>query len=171
MSVLAILQYPDPRLAKKAKTVTNVSDPSLQKTIDDMFETLYATENCAGLAATQLDIADPYRVTVIDVSMDKNQPYCLINPEIIESEGEAIEWEACMSVFPGEIHAQRKRAARVKAKALDRTGKEITLEAEGILAKCIQHEIDHLNGKLYIDGLSPLKRQMLDKRIKKLLRE
>lgn len=170
MTKIAILEYPNPRLHKKAKTVTNFDDPALQKTIDDMFETLYDTDNCAGLAATQLDIADPYRITVIDVSMEKNQPYCLINPEIMSLEGEKTEWEACMSVYPGEIHAQRTRAAKIKAKAWDRHGQIMEIEAEGILAKCIQHEIDHLNGKLYIDGLSPLKKQIVEKRINKLLR-
>lgn len=171
MALLSILQYPDPRLKKKAKTVVNFKDPKLQKTIDDMFQTMYETVNCAGLASTQLDIADPYRVTVIDVSMEKNEPYCLINPEIISSEGEVTEWEACMSVSPSEIHAQRTRAAKIKARAFDREGNKMEITAEGILAKCIQHEVDHLNGKLYIDGLSPLKRQLIDKRIKKLKKQ
>ena len=166
MSMLEILQYPDPRLRKKAKMVTNVNDPQLQKTIDDMFETLYNTANCAGLASTQLAIADPYRVTVIDVSEEKNQPLCLINPEILSSEDEIIQWEGCMSVTPDEIHGQVKRANKVKARALDREGNILEIEATGILAKCIQHEIDHLNGKLYIEHLSLLKRHLL---IKKLL--
>lgn len=170
MAILEILQYPDKRLHKKAKVVQDVNDPKIQKTIDDMFETLYHTANCAGLAATQLDIADPYQITVIDVSEDKTEPLCLINPEIISSEGEATQWEGCMSVNPGEIYSQVTRAAKVKARALDRNGKVIEIEAEGLLAKCIQHEIDHLHGKLYIQHLSPLKRNLIDKKIKKMRR-
>lgn len=173
MSVIPILQYPNPRLWKKAKIVTEkeIKDSLFQKMIDDMLETLYATPNCAGLAATQLDIADPYQVTVIDVSDSKAKSYCLINPEIIYQEGSVTEWEACMSVFPETIHAQRARAKKIKARALDREGNLQEIEAEGLLAKCIQHEIDHLNGHLYIDQLSPLKRQMVLKRLKKLLDE
>ena len=170
MAIIAILQYPDKRLAKKAKTVENVKDPQLQKTIDDMFETLYNTPNCAGLAATQLDIKDPYRITVIDVSIDKMEPLCLINPEIIAREGENTQWEGCMSVYPDEIHGQVSRAAQVTARALNRKGEVIEITAEGLLAKCIQHEIDHLNGKLYIEHLSPLKRQLIDKKVAKMLR-
>src|SRR5260221_9501448 len=116
MPMIEILQYPDPRLRLKAKKVTNVQDPKLQKIIDDMFETLYHTENCAGLAATQLAIKNPPRVTVIDVSMEKNQPLCLINPEIISSEGEKNELEGCMSVSPDEIHGHVTRAAKITAK-------------------------------------------------------
>lgn len=170
MAMLGILQYPDKRLNKKAKTVTNVRDDELQKTIDDMFETLYNTANCAGLAATQLDIKDPYRVTVIDVSADKTEPLCLINPEILEIEGENLQWEACMSVSPEEIHGKVTRATKVKVRALNREGEEIEIEAEGLLAKCIQHEVDHLSGKLYIEHLSLLKRQLIDKKIAKLRR-
>jgi peptide deformylase len=170
MAMIEILQYPDPRLRKKAKTVVDVKDAKLQKIIDDMFETLYKTPNCAGLAATQLAIADPYRVTVIDVSPDKNQPLCLINPEIIAAEGEVVQLEGCMSVYPDEIHGQVTRAEKIKARALDREGKPLEIEATELLAKCIQHEIDHLNGKLYIDHLSPLKKQMIDKKIAKFRR-
>lgn len=168
MSVISILQYPDPRLRKKAKTVVDFKDKHLQKTIDDMFETLYHTENCAGLAATQLDIADPYRVTVIDVSMEKNQPLCLINAEVVSHEGEITQWEGCMSVSPDDVHGKVTRPSKIKARAFDRHGKIIEIEAEGLLAKCIQHEIDHLNGGLYIDRLSPLKRLLVDNKINKL---
>ncbi len=171
MAIIPILQYPDPRLQTKTKPVKNVNDPRLQKIIDDMFETLYATENCAGLAATQLAIKNPPRVTVIDVSVDKTEPLCLINPEIISAEGEVQKPEGCMSVYPDEIHAELKRAAKVKARALDRTGKVIEIEATGVLAKCIQHEIDHLNGMVYIDRLSRLKRQLIDKKIKKVIKD
>lgn len=170
MAILAILQYPNKRLHKKAKVVKDFNDPKLQKVIDDMFETLYNTANCAGLAATQLDIADPYQITVIDVSNDKSEPLCLINPEIIASEGEVTQWEACMSVSPGDVYSQVSRAAKVRARAFDRKGKVIEIDAEGLLAKCIQHEIDHLHGKLYIQHLSLLKRQVIDKRIMKLRR-
>lgn len=170
MAMIEILQYPDKRLSKIAKTVTNVNDPELQKTISDMFETLYNTPNCAGLAATQLDIADPYRVTVIDVTDSKSKPLCLINPEIIAHEGEVTQWEACMSVFPESVHAQVTRSQKITARALDREGNVIEIQADGILAKCIQHEIDHLNGKLYLHHLSHLKQQMIDKKIAKLKR-
>jgi peptide deformylase len=168
MTIIAILQYPDPRLRTKAKTVTDFADKKLQKTIDDMFTTLYRTENCAGLAATQLDIADPYRITVIDVSMEKNQPLCLVNPEIVSTEGEITQWEGCMSVYPDDVHGKVTRPSKVKARAHDRHGKLIEIEAEGLLAKCIQHEIDHLNGGLYIDHLSALKRHLVDNKINKL---
>lgn len=170
MAIIAILQYPDPRLRTKTTSVKDVNDPRLQQIIDDMFETLYATENCAGLASTQLDIINPPRVTVIDVSVDKSQPLCLINPEIISATDEVQKPEGCMSVYPDEIHAELRRAGRVTARALDRTGKVIEIEATEILAKCIQHEIDHLNGMVYIDRLSRLKRQLIDKKIKKVIK-
>jgi peptide deformylase len=168
MARYEILQYPDQRLRAKAKTVSNVKDPAIQKVIDNMFETLYTTENCAGLAATQLSIEDPHRITVIDVSEMKNHPMCLVNPEIIERSGEITEFEACMSVWPEEIHDRVTRATHIKFRALDRDGNVIEDEVTGILAKCIQHEVDHLNGKLYIDHLSALKRERIDKKIHKL---
>lgn len=169
MAMLEILQHPDPRLRKKAKTVTNSKDPVLQKTIDDMIETLYNTANCAGLAATQLAIADPYRVTVIDVSEEKNHLRVLINPEVLATEGEALlQWEGCMSVWPEEIHGKVLRPEKVKARYFDREGNVHEIEADELLAKCIQHEIDHLNGKLYIDLLSPLKKQLVERKITKI---
>lgn len=171
MTIIAILQYPDKRLGTRAKTVSNVQDPQIQKTIDDMFETLYNTPNCAGLAATQLDIADPYRITVIDVSENKKEPLCLINPEIISGDEEVTQWEACMSVYPDTIHGQVTRPSKIVARALDREGKSMEIKAEGLLAKCIQHEIDHLNGRLYLSHLSPLKQQMIDKKVAKLSRK
>lgn len=171
MPMIDILQYPDPRLRTKAKTVTNFNDPMLQNTIDDMIETLYNTANCAGLAATQLDIADPYRVTVIDVSEQKNELYVLINPEVLATEGELErQWEGCMSVWPEEIHDKVLRPTKIKARYYDRTGKIHEIEATDMLAKCISHECDHLNGKLYIDLLSPLKRQLIDRKIAKIRR-
>jgi peptide deformylase len=168
--MLAILQYPHPALNKKAKTVTADDLARLQPVIDDMIETLYHTDNCAGLAATQLAITDPYRITVIDVSAEKNQLLVLLNPEVLALEEMESQWEACMSVLPGAIHGQVMRAKKITYRAQDRHGKIIEAEAEGLLAKCIQHETDHLNGKLYIDHLSPLKRAMIDKKIAKLQR-
>lgn len=168
MTMIKILQYPNPHLHIKTKLVTDVKDPRLQKIIDDMFETLYNTPNCCGLAATQLDIPEPVpRVTVIDVSERKNQPICLINPEVIATEGEYAEMEGCMSVYPDDIHAIVTRAAKVKIKALNREGDPIEMEGTGVLGKCFQHEIDHLDGIVYVQRLSPLKRERIDKRIKK----
>lgn len=168
MAMIKILQYPDPHLRIKTKPVTDVKDPRLQKIIDDMLETLYKTENCAGLAATQLDIPEPVpRITVIDVSDRKNQPLVLINPEIIATEGEHSEMEGCMSVYPDEIHGIVTRGAKVKVKALDRNGKAFEIEGTGIMAKCLQHEIDHLDGIVYIYRLSALKRERIEKKIKK----
>lgn len=170
MTILKILQYPDPRLRIKAKQVEKVDDETIQKIIDDMFETHYNAENCAALAATQLDILNPPSITVIDFSPKKNQPLCLINPKIIEKEGIQTEEEGCMSVgsTAGEIYETISRAAKIKVRALDRNGKLLTFEADGYMAKCIQHEVDHLNGKIYIDHLSKLKRIRLEKKLKKL---
>lgn len=170
MAMLRILEYPDPRLRTRAKKVTDVKNPVLQQNIQDMFETLYNTPNCAGLAATQLDIKDPYFVTVIDVSIDKSQPLCLINAEIISANGSVTESEGCMSVYPDDIHAEIIRAEKIVARALNREGETIEMEADGLLAKCIQHEIDHLQGKLYIDHLSALKRERVDKKVAKIRR-
>lgn len=165
MALLKILQYPDPRLKKIGKVVETVN-ADVTKAIDDMFETHYAAQNCAALAATQLDFAEPWRITVIDFSEEKNEPLCLVNPEIIESSGEQYEYEGCMSVCAGQRLFERvKRANYVKVRALDRTGQPIELEAEGYMAKCLQHEIDHLNGFLYIDRLSSLKRRLLINKI------
>ena len=168
MTMLRILQYPDPRLKTKASPVANVHDARIQRIIDDMFETLYNTAHCAGLAATQLDIKNPPRITVIDLSSTKNEPLCLINPHIVERQGIAYEPEGCMSVYPDILKNAVKRAERVTAKALDRAGNPIEIDTGEFLAKCIQHEVDHLNGILYIDHLSPLKRNILDKKVTKL---
>lgn len=169
MAKIRILSYPDPKLKRVGKKVTVVND-EIRKIIDTMFETNYGTENCAALAATQLDFADAFAITVIDLSEEKNEPLCLINPEIIHSEGEQFEYEGCMSVFPNHIHERVKRANRITVKALNQQGEPIEFTAEGYMAKCIQHEVDHLNGLTYLDRLSPLKRErILDKirRIKK----
>jgi peptide deformylase len=167
MTVLKILQYPDPRLRTVARKVETF-DADLQKIIDDMFETHYNSENCAALAATQLDIKNPPHITVIDFSPKKDQPLCLINGEIISREGEMHEEEGCMSVGEaGAIYEKVKRALKIKVRAHNREGKTVEFEAEGFMAKCIQHELDHLDGKLFIDRLSSLKRQRLLKKLNK----
>ncbi|MBB70935.1 MAG: peptide deformylase [Legionellales bacterium] len=168
--MVAILSYPNKRLNNKARTVEDVLAPDVQAVIKDMFETLYSTENCAGLAATQLDFEEPLAITVIDVSEEKDQPYCLINPEIIASEGETNEPEACMSVYPSYVSDSVKRAEKITVRYLNQQGEQVELAADGFLAKCIQHEIDHLNGYLYIDRLSKLKRSRADKKIAKVRR-
>lgn len=167
MAILKILQYPDKRLQRVAQPVIEVNE-QVQKIVDDMLETHYNAENCAALAATQLDMPDPPRITVIDFSENKDQPLCLINPEIIAREGEQYEIEGCMSVMPKFIHERVKRANKIKVRALDRTGQSIEFAAEGFMAKCIQHEVDHLNGKLYIDHLSQLKRDRVKSKLNKL---
>jgi peptide deformylase len=166
MTMLKILQYPDPRLKIVAPPVVEVNE-HIQKIIDDMFETHYNTPNCAALAATQLDIDDPKRITVIDFSTKKNQPLCLINPEIIHASGEHAEEEGCMSVGGG-TYENVTRAAKITVRALDRHGKLLEFEADGFMAKCIQHELDHLNGRIFLSRLSPLKRQRIEKRLAKI---
>jgi peptide deformylase len=162
MALLTILHHPDPRLRDKARKVERF-DAALQVLIDDMFETMYAAPG-VGLAATQVGIAQ--RIAVMDCSREegRREPLVMINPEIVEkTEPEEVE-EGCLSV-PG-VAETLKRFGRVKARALDRHGKPFEVEAEGLLAQCIQHEIDHLDGKLYIDRLSSLKRERLLKRMR-----
>lgn len=166
MTVLKILQYPDKRLKRIAVRVETFDD-TIQKVIDDMFETRYATDSCAALAATQLDLEIAWSITVIDLSKDNNEPLCLVNPEIIAREGEQIEYEGCMSVYPEYIHERVKRDMKITVKAQDRHGKPFELTAEGYLAKCIQHEVDHLNGGLYIDRLPKMKLERIAKKVKK----
>jgi len=169
MAIIRILQYPDVRLATKAERV-EVFDDALQKIIDDMFETHYNTENCAALAATQLDFKNPKAITVIDFSPNKDQPLCLVNPEIVWKSEELLdEAEGCMSV-PGGIYETVGRSLKIKVKAQDRFGKPFEMDVEGFMSKCIQHEVDHLHGKIFIDHLSKLKRQRVDKRISKRAR-
>lgn len=167
MAKIRILSYPDIKLKRVGKKVTVVND-EIKKIIADMFETHYATENCAALAATQLDFVDPPAITVIDFSEKKNEPLCFINPEIVHSEGEQAEYEGCMSVYPDHIHEKVKRAERVTVKALNEKGEAIEFTAEGYMAKCLQHEIDHLNGLTYLDRLSPLKRERIVDKIRRL---
>lgn len=169
MTIIRILQYPDPRLRTKGEKVTDFG-PETQKIIDDMFETHYAAENCAALAATQLDFKNPKHITVIDFSQEKNQPLCLVNATIVEREGAETSEEGCMSVSGGAFE-KVTRAAKIRVKAQDRHGNPLGFEAEGFMAKCIQHELDHLDGKLFIDHLSNLKRDRIKKHIEKLNRQ
>ncbi len=158
---LEILIFPDPRLRNRAKPVSAV-DNRIQSLIDDLFETMYEAPGI-GLAATQVGI--PLRIAVIDVSEDQSQPLCLINPEILTREGEETMEEGCLSV-PG-YRESVTRAERIRLRALDRTGKPFELAADDLLAVCIQHEIDHLDGKLFVDYLSALKRQRIRKKLEK----
>ena len=165
MALLPILEFPDERLRIKAKPVLEVTDETRQL-IDDMLETMYAAPGI-GLAATQVNI--PQRVLVLDLSEEKNEPLALINPELLYREGEEETEEGCLSV-PGVIETV-KRAEKIKIKALNREGATQEFEAEGLLAVCIQHEMDHLEGKLFVDLLSPLKRQLARKKARKEQRQ
>ena len=159
MAKLTILEFPDPRLRTRAIPVETVDD-ELNTLIDDMFETMYAAPGI-GLAATQVDVHK--RLLVVDVSSDNSEPNALINPEIIELDGEIMTEEGCLSV-PG-YYEEVKRAEHIRVRFLDRKGEETELDAEGLLAVCIQHEIDHLDGKLFVDYLSEAKRQRIRKRL------
>lgn len=165
MAILDILHYPDKRLRTVAKPVAVVDD-SIKKLVEDMFETMYIAPGI-GLAATQVDVHK--QVIVIDVSEGHDQPLCLINPEIITQEGTEICDEGCLSV--PDIYESVERAEKVTIKALDQNGDEYTLQADEMLAVCIQHEMDHLQGKLFVDYLSPLKFQRVKKRLLKAKRE
>lgn len=162
MALLDILRFPDARLRTKAKPIDEVTD-ELRTLIDDMFETMYEAPGI-GLAATQVDFHK--QLVIVDVSEDKSEPYCFINPVITMSEGEEICQEGCLSV--PEYYADVSRAENIKVKALDRDGKPFEIEADGLFAVCIQHEIDHLNGKLFVDYLSPLKQKRLRKKMEKM---
>lgn len=167
MATIRILQHPDPKLRRKGLKVTDFGADT-QKIIDDMFETHYAATNCAALAATQLDIPNAPHITVIDFSEKKNQPLCIVNGVITQRNGQQNEEEGCMSVAPGSnAFAKVKRAMSITVQYQDRNGKSLELEADGFMAKCIQHELDHLDGKLFIDHLSPLKRKRLEAQAKK----
>lgn len=151
MALLPILRYPDPRLHKRAAPVEKVDD-AIRKLVDDMAETMYEAPGI-GLAATQVDVHR--RVVVIDVSEDKSGLMVFINPEILARSGEQVCEEGCLSV-PG-IYEKVTRAERVRVRALGRDGQPFELEAEGLLAVCVQHELDHLEGKVFVEYLSPLK--------------
>ncbi len=166
MALIPILLYPDPRLNKLAKPVQAV-DRRIHQLIDDMLETMYEA-NGIGLAASQVDAHE--RLVVIDISQERNQPLVLINPEIVwASEEKHLNEEGCLSV-PG-IYDGVERSSAIKATALDRSGKQQNIEAEGLLAVCIQHEMDHLLGKVFVQYLSPLKRNRIKTKMIKLARE
>jgi peptide deformylase len=161
MALLPILHYPDPRLHKVARPVEAV-DGRVRKLVTDMADTMYAAPGI-GLAATQVDVHE--RVVVIDISEARNDLQTFINPEIIASEGDAENEEGCLSV-PG-VFDKIRRAERVTVRALNASGEPFTLEAEGLLAVCIQHEIDHLEGKVFVDYLSRLKQQRIAAKLRK----
>lgn len=161
MALRTILEYPDPRLRTRAQPVTRF-DAALGTLIDDMFETMYGAPGI-GLAATQVDVHQ--RLIVIDISPERNQPLTIINPQILTREGEASTEEGCLSV-PG-IFDEVKRAAKIRLRAQDRDGNLFERDFEDILAVCIQHEMDHLEGKLFVDYLSDLKRERIRKKLEK----
>jgi len=161
MAKLKILEFPDPRLRKKAQPVETV-DQALKQLINDMFETMYDAPGI-GLAATQIDVHR--RLLVADVSADKDEPWVLINPVILEHDGVEVTEEGCLSV-PG-YYEEVQRAEHIRVRYLDRDGIEVESEFDGLLAVCVQHEIDHLDGKLFVDYLSEAKRQRIRKRLEK----
>jgi peptide deformylase len=161
MAIRSILEFPDPRLRTRAQPVTEFN-AELGRLVDDMFETMYGAPGI-GLAATQVDVHK--RLIVIDVSEARNEPVVLINPEILAREGSAETEEGCLSV-PG-IFDEVKRAAKIRVRAQDRTGAVFERDCEGVLAVCVQHEMDHLEGKLFVDYLSDLKRQRIRKKLEK----
>ncbi|MGY0504786.1 peptide deformylase [Luteimonas sp. e5] len=164
MALLPILEFPDPRLRTKAVPVdvARVGEPEFQTLLDDMFETMYEAPGI-GLAASQVDVHQ--RFMVIDVSEEQDQPLVFINPEILQRAGEQVYQEGCLSV-PG-IFADVTRADSITVRAHDRSGAPFEMQADGLLAVCIQHEMDHLEGKLFVDYLSPLKREMVKKKLAK----
>ncbi len=161
MMTLKILKYPDPRLRTVAKPVTEVTDET-RELIDNMFATMYAAPGI-GLAATQVDVHE--RIVVIDISAEKDEPLVLINPEIIAKNGTEVSEEGCLSV--PSIYEKVERAESISVQALDRNGQSISFDTGGMLAVCIQHEIDHLDGKVFVDYLSPLKQKRISKKIEK----
>ncbi len=165
MAILDILHFPDPRLRNRAKPVSEV-DARVRKLADDMLETMYKAPGI-GLAAVQVNV--PLRVVTIDISEERDQPLVLINPEILERDGVEEMSEGCLSV-PG-IYEKVKRANHIRFRALDLEGQPLEQEAEGLLAVCVQHEIDHLDGKLFVDYLSSLKRQRIRKKLEKEARQ
>ena len=165
MAKLDILHHPDPRLRKKAAPVADVDD-SIRQLTADMLETMYAAPGI-GLAATQVNVHK--RVLVIDISEDKSEPLCFINPEILHTEGSIDYEEGCLSV--PTYYDKVTRAEKVKVKALNPQGETFEMDADGLLAICIQHEIDHLNGKLFVDHLSSLKQKRVRKKLEKLAKQ
>jgi peptide deformylase len=167
MTLLPILEFPDPRLRTRARPVeaAEIGTPEFQAHLDDMFHTMYEAPGI-GLAASQVD--DHRRFMVMDISEEKNQPLVFINPEIVKADGHQVYQEGCLSV-PG-IFADVTRANIITVKAVGRDGQPFELEADGLLAICIQHEMDHLEGKLFVDYLSALKREMVRKKLEKARR-
>jgi peptide deformylase len=165
MAILKILHYPDERLHTVAKPVASVDD-RIRRLVADMAETMYAAPGI-GLAATQVDVHE--QVIVIDVSETRDELRVFINPELVRAEGEAEYEEGCLSV-PG-IYDKVKRAARITVRALDQEGRPFTLDAEGLLAVCIQHEMDHLKGRVFVEYLSRLKQNRIRQKLKKRERE
>ncbi|MEK6750479.1 MAG: peptide deformylase [Pseudomonadota bacterium] len=165
MALLKILHYPDPKLRRIAAPVTHV-DEAVLRLVDNMLETMYAAPGI-GLAATQVDVLQ--RIIVIDISEDKSAPLILINPEITLLEGQVTMEEGCLSV--PAIYEPVARAGFIRYRAIDREGKPYAAEASDLLAVCIQHEIDHLDGKLFVDYLSEMKRQRIKRKMEKHLRE
>jgi len=165
MSRLTILEYPDPRLRTRARPVEQF-DAALARLIDDMFETMYEAPGI-GLAASQVDVHR--RLIIMDVSEDRSQPLVFINPELLAREGSARTEEGCLSV-PG-IFDDVERAARVRVRAHDKTGTVFERDLDGVVAVCLQHEMDHLEGKLFVDYLSDLKRDRIRKKLDKERKE
>ena len=165
MAIRDILVFPHPNLRKKAAPVETFDD-ALRTLVSDMFETMYDAPGI-GLAATQIDVHQ--RIIVIDVSEDKSEPMVFINPELLSEEGKNVHEEGCLSV-PG-FYESVERPEKVRVKAFDEHGKEYELEAEGLLATCVQHEIDHRNGKVFVDYVSALKRDRIRKKLEKQQRK
>ena len=166
MTILTILEFPDPRLRTIAKTVNSINTTTL-KLIDDMFETMYAAPGI-GLAATQVNVHE--RILVIDVSEEKDSPREFINPQIEVIDAELEEFsEGCLSV-PG-FYETLNRPKKIRASFLNRLGEEVTEELEGLSAICLQHEVDHLDGKLFVDYISPLKRNLIRRKLQKAARQ
>jgi peptide deformylase len=161
MALLKVLHFPDTKLRTKAKPVEQVDD-SIRKIVADMFETMYDAPGI-GLAATQVNIHK--QIIVIDITEERNQPLCLINPNILSSEGTQSLQEGCLSV--PDIFETIKRAEHITVQALNQEGESFTLTTDGLLSTCIQHEMDHLKGKLFVDYLSSLKRQRIRKKLLK----
>ncbi|WP_045737424.1 peptide deformylase [Xanthomonas sp. MUS 060] len=164
MALLPILEFPDSRLRTKAEPVdpAQITSVAFQHLLDDMFDTMYDAPGI-GLAASQVDVHK--RFMVIDVSEEKNDPQVFVNPQIVQREGEQVHQEGCLSV-PG-IYADVTRSESITVRYLDRQGQPQELTTDGLLAVCVQHEMDHLDGKLFVDYLSPLKREMVRKKLAK----
>ena len=168
MAMLEILQFPDPLLHQKALEVTEITD-EIKQIVADMFETMYGTPNTAGFAAVQFNIL--HRIVVMDLSADKTEPRCFINPVLSNfSEEKTYEVEGCLSVEFADYHAPVYRSKTVTVEALDIDGNPFKIDCDGFLARCIQHEVDHLNGVLFVDYLSPLKKRRLQEKLKKIRR-